>query len=192
MLLTVSGPPGGGKTTTASHLADRYGLEHVSGGDIFRGLAEDRGISLVELNELAESDDSIDIELDRRLQSIARERDDLVLESRLAGWLAGEEADFRFWLDAPLTVRAHRIADREDIAPETARSETQTREQSEATRYREYYDIDIGDRSIYDLVVNTGRWGPDTVIEIIGCSIDGYEPADDEGATPTPSIALSE
>ena len=75
MLLTVSGPPGGGKTTTAVALADRLGLDHVSGGDIFRSVAADRGISVVELNEAAETDETIDLELDRRLQSIATGRD---------------------------------------------------------------------------------------------------------------------
>ena len=40
MLLTVSGPPGSGKSTNAAALADRFDLDHVSGGDIFRALAE--------------------------------------------------------------------------------------------------------------------------------------------------------
>ena len=88
MLITISGPPGGGKTTVATAIADAFDLEHVSGGDIFRSLADDRGYSLVEFNALAEEDDSIDRDLDRRLRETARDRDDLVLESRLSGWMA--------------------------------------------------------------------------------------------------------
>ena len=77
MLITISGPPGGGKTTVATAIADAFDLEHVSGGDIFRSLADDRGYSLVEFNALAEEDDSIDRDLDRRLRETARDRDDL-------------------------------------------------------------------------------------------------------------------
>lgn len=190
MLLTVSGPPGGGKTTTAVALADRLGLEHISGGDIFRSVASDRGLSVIELNELAESDQSIDLELDRRLQSIAAERDDVVLESRLAGWLAGDAADFRFWLDAPIEVRSARIAEREGGDPSAIAEETRAREDSEEKRYREYYDIEIGDRSIYDLVITTSRWDPETVTDLLVEAVERHAVATDEGKRSVPSIEL--
>ncbi len=190
MLLTVSGPPGGGKTTTAVALAERLDLEHISGGDIFRAVARDRSLTVVELNELAESDQSIDLELDRRLQSVAIERDDVVLESRLAGWLAGAQADFKFWLDAPVEVRSARIADREGGEADVIADETRRREESEAKRYREYYGIDIGDRSIYDLGVNTSRWDPDTVIDLLVDAIGRHNPATDEGKHSIPDIEL--
>jgi len=184
MLITVSGPAGSGKSTLAADLAARLGYEHVSGGDIFREIAAERGLTPLELNELAEEDDRIDRDLDARLRSTARDRSDLVLESRLAGWMAGDHADLRVWLDAPLDVRAARIADREDKPVETAREETGARTESEALRYREYYGIDIEDRSIYDLVVNTARWGPDGVVDIVEHAVGGYDAGSDEGKTP--------
>jgi len=184
MLITISGPPGGGKTTTATAIADRFGLDHTSGGDIFRSLAEERGYSLAEFNALAEEDPSIDRDLDCRLREIATQRDDLVLESRLSGWMAGDHADLRIWLDAPLAVRASRIASREGTPEEEARHETQARENSEKRRYREYYDIDFEDRSIYDLAENTARWGEKAMIEIVATAIEAYDPAADEGSVP--------
>ena len=43
MLLTISGPIGSGKSTVAAALAEELSYEHVSGGDIFRELAAERG-----------------------------------------------------------------------------------------------------------------------------------------------------
>jgi len=180
MLLTVSGPAGSGKSTTAAGLAETLDLEHVSGGDIFRELAAERGYTPVEFNELAEEDEEIDRDLDRRLYEIARDRDGLVLESRLAGWLA-PDADFRLWLDAPIDVRATRIADREEKSIVQAREETRRRERSERKRYADYYDIPIGDLSIYDLVVNTARWAAPDVLAILTTAIERYDAAVDEG-----------
>jgi len=184
MLITVSGPPGSGKSTTASNLADALGLDHVSGGDIFRDLAEERGYTPLEFNKLAEEDDQIDRDLDRRLRNLAIERDDVVLESRLAGWLAGDYADFRVWLDAPLEVRAERVAEREDKPIPKAREESAARQSSEADRYREYYGIDIDDLTIYDLSVNTARWDPDAVLDMLVTAIEEYDPEVDEGKYP--------
>ncbi|RQG97050.1 (d)CMP kinase [Natrarchaeobius chitinivorans] len=186
MLLTVSGPPGSGKSTTAQLLAEAFDLDHVSGGDIFRELANERGYTPLEFNKLAEENDQIDRDLDRRLREIALEEDDLVLESRLAGWLAGDEADFRFWLDAPVRVRGERIAEREGKDPERAAEETKAREASEAQRYEEYYDIDIRDLTIYDLSVNTARWDPAAVLDMLVTAVDEYEPAGDEGKARIP------
>ncbi|MFC3958565.1 (d)CMP kinase [Halovivax cerinus] len=184
MLLTVSGPPGSGKSTTAALLAEHFELQHVSGGDIFRELADERDYTPLEFNKLAEENDSIDRDLDRRLRDVAVERDDLVLESRLAGWLAGEHADFKFWLDAPASVRGERIAEREEKDPAAATEETRAREASEAQRYREYYGIDIEDLKIYDLSVNTARWDPDAVLDMLTTAVEEYDATGDEGKAP--------
>jgi len=188
MLITVSGPAGSGKSTLAQSLADALDYEHVSGGDIFRSLAEERGMTPLELNKAAEDDDQIDRDLDRRLRDIAAERDDVVLESRLAGWMAGEYADIKLWLTAPLDVRADRIAQRENKPFEQARTETQERSESEAQRYREYYDIDFGDRSIYDLSINTARWDPQGVLSVILHAVDSYCESGDEGPAPVEGV----
>ncbi len=193
MLVTVSGPAGSGKTTLAASLADALGYEHVSGGDVFRSLADERGVSLVELNRLAEEEGTIDRDLDRRLRETAEEAaaegENLVLESRLAGWLAAEHADLRLWLDAPLSIRAERIADREGKSVVEAEAETRERAASEARRYREYYGIDIDDLSIYDVTVNTARWGPDGVLGLVRTAVESYgDGGADEGKTPVTGV----
>ena len=188
MLITISGPAGSGKSTAAAGLAEALGYEHVSGGDVFRALADDRGMTPLELNRAAEEDDTIDRDLDRRLRETAREREALVLESRLAGWMAGEHADFRMWLNAPLAVRAQRIAEREDKSVDRAHEETRARAESEAGRYREYYGIDIADLSIYDLVLNTARLDPNGVVDALRVVVEAYSPEGDEGKTPVEGV----
>jgi len=188
MLLTVSGPPGSGKSTNAELLAERFDLKHISGGDIFRELADERGYTPVEFNELAEEEAQIDKDLDRRLRNVAATQDDVLLESRLAGWLAAEHADLRFWLDAPLDVRAERIADREDKTVEEARAVTERREQSEAKRYLELYDIDIEDLGIYDVVINTSRWGEMVVPDLLAEAVEQYDETADEGKYPVERV----
>jgi cytidylate kinase len=188
MLLTVSGPPGSGKSTNAEMLAEQFGLEHISGGDIFRELASERGYTPVEFNELAEEEAQIDKDLDRRLRTIAATQDDVLLESRLAGWLAAEHADLRIWLDAPLDIRAERISSREEKSMEQARAETKRREDSEAKRYLDLYDIDIHDLTIYDVALNTARWGETVVPDLLTTAVERYDPAEDEGSYPVEGV----
>lgn len=188
MLVTISGPPGGGKSTVAAALADALDTEHVSGGDIFRATAAERGLSLSEFNARAEEDPDIDRELDRRQRERARNADNLILESRLSGWMAGDLADLKVWLNAPLDVRASRIAEREDTSVETARAQTAAREESERERYQRYYGIDYSDRSIYDLGLNTARWDEATTTEFIITAVERYDPTADEGAFPVEGV----
>jgi len=174
MLLTVSGPPGSGKSTVAEGIAVRLNLEYISGGNIFRKIAEGRGISVGELNRIAEDEDSIDRELDESIKQIAEIEDNAVIESRLAGWLAGENANIRIWLDAPIDIRANRIANREDEEIDQILKETIERETSEKHRYKEYYGIDFSDLSIYDLVIDTSKEDVNGVVERVMRFVEGF------------------
>jgi cytidylate kinase len=187
LFITVSGPPGCGATTVTKGIADALDCPWISGGDIFRELAEEREMSLSQLIAEAQATDDIDRMLDRRLQSIAEQwgtsNKPFVLESRLAGWLAGNRADLRIWLDAPEEVRVERTKDRDELE-----AEMRVREVSEAGRYESYYGIDISDQSFYDLTVNTARWGPEGVLDVVLTAIEQYAPESDEGAFSTPDI----
>ncbi|QHS17885.1 (d)CMP kinase [Halopenitus persicus] len=189
LFITVSGPPGCGATTLCERLSTVLDCGYVSGGEIFRSIAEDREMSLSQLVAKAGESDAIDRELDRRLRRIAEEwgaaNKAFVLESRLAGWIAGNRADLRIWLDAPEEVRVERTADREELS-----AEMRVREVIEAQRYESYYDIDVSDRSIYDLAINTGRWNADGTLAVVLAAIDEYDPEADEGAVPTPNLEI--
>jgi len=158
----------------AEALSSHFSLEHVSSGDVFRSMADERDMSLAEFGRAAEEDPEIDKDIDARQRDIARERDDIVLEGRLSGWMA-EEADARVWLDAPPEVRAERVADREERTPEEALAEIQEREESEAKRYEEIHGIDIKDMSVYDLVVDTSNWDEEGVVTVVTAAVEALE-----------------
>lgn len=141
MLLTISGLPGSGTTTVGKLLAEHYSVDMISAGDVFRGLAKERGVTLAEFGRLAESDPSIDVEIDKRQSDIANSSDNLILEGRLAGQMAKKA--LKIWIKAPLEVRVKRIVDREGSSFEVRMQETVEREASEALRYKEIHSIDI-------------------------------------------------
>lgn len=180
-LITISGPPGCGATTLASELADTLDYTYINGGQMFRDLAEDRNMSLQKLLERADSDDTLDRSLDARVQRIIDqhdfEADGLIIESRLAGWVAGSDADMKIWLDAPTDVRIERTKYRSN-----GEFTLREREASEAERYEDYYDIDLSDTQFYDLHINTARWCPESTIALVKYALDCYTERNDEGS----------
>jgi len=169
MRITISGPPGSGKTTACSKLSEELGLEAVVFGKIFRELAAEKNLSLGELGELAEKDPSIDKMIDSRILDIARENEDIILESRLSAYMCARNGipAFKIYIDASPEVRMSRIGLREGETVEEACAKTLERQKSEAKRYKMYYDIDIDDKSVYDLVINTDDLDPDQVVKAI-------------------------
>ena len=161
MLITISGLPGSGKTTVARLVAAELGLEHVYAGNIFRRQAEDAGLTLAEYVRRAETDPTIDRQLDDRMRARARQGS-AVLEGRLAAFVAGQAGAeaLKVFLDASEDVRAARIAGREGGATGQRLAEIQAREASDRQRYRGLYGVDYHDHSRYDLVMDTDRRTP--------------------------------
>ncbi len=156
MLTTVSGPPGSGTTTTAEHVAARLEMRLVPGGEVFRAMAVERGMSLPAFGLYATEHPEVDVELDARLAGIAR-AGDVVIESRLAGWIVHNEGlpAVAVWIDCDPGVRAARVAEREGTSPERARDENDERQRVERARYLATYGVDLADLSVYDLVLDS-------------------------------------
>ncbi len=172
MKVTISGPPGSGTTTLARSIAEKHHFELISAGEVFRDLAKERGLSVAEFGELAERDITIDALIDVRQKEVAKEKDNIVVEGRLSGWMV-EEADLRIWLTAPIACRAKRIANRDGMDEYTAREITLQREESERKRYHNYYKIEIEDLSPYHLVMNSELWSGEALAAIVDLAI-GY------------------
>lgn len=172
-VITVGGLHGTGKSSVANRIAEHFNLRRISAGLIFRRLAAEKDMSLEEFSRYAEKNEDVDRQLDETLR-IEAQKGDVVIDGQLAGWMAGEKADLKILLTAPLEVRVQRIADRDDTPYEEARRETVVREGSEGARYQEYYGIDISDVSIYDIVLNTAKYDLDGVVSVLISAITTY------------------
>ena len=166
LTIVVSGPPGSGKTTLARMLASRLGLRYVSIGQLFRDIARERGVSVTELNRLAEQDPSIDLELDRRAREEAA-RGNVVIDGHITAWIARDLADICIGVIASLETRIARIAQREGKPLEEVRRETLAREEVERRRFRRLYGIDINDLTVFDIVVSSEMFNPNEILEIV-------------------------
>jgi len=168
LLITISGLPGAGTSTVARLVAASLGLERVDGGTVFRTMAAERGMDVAEFSALAEQDREIDLDLDNRLTARAREGD-VVLESRLAGWIAVNEGltATKVWISAEEHERARRVGVREGVGHAEAVAANSRRALSESTRYLTYYGIDLGDLTIYDLVLDSTETGADDLTKSI-------------------------
>lgn len=168
MRITVSGLPGSGTTSLSRYLAERHGFTMISAGEVFRQLAKEHNMELARFGDLARNDPSYDKMIDARQKEIALERDNIIVEGRLSGWMV-DNADLKIWLYAPIGCRIKRIVFRDQVPDEeTAMNLTLEREQCEADRYRSYYDISISDLSIYHIILNSSHWD----VEGIGAIID--------------------
>ena len=173
MIITVSGPPGSGKSTLSSRIAEHFNLEIVSSGNVFRAMAKENGVDLDKIIPITEADPDIDKEIDRRQVELSKTKGDFLFEGRLSGWLI--DADLKIMLKTDLGVRARRIAGRENIYLQQAMDETMVRQESEAKRYMEYYDIDISDLTLYDLVIESSVWNQEATANVAITAIESMK-----------------
>lgn len=162
IVVAISGTPGSGKTTYAKFIANRYSLRYVSAGALFREIAQREGLDLVEFHRVAEVKDHIDVLIDEISLREAL-RGGVVVEGHLAVWVLRNIAHVKILFDAPIEVRAKRVAVRDSKSYSETLDELIKRELSNRERARKYYGIDIRDYRVADLVVNTGLLSEDSV-----------------------------
>jgi len=170
MKITIGGLPGSGTTTSARLIERNLGFKHIYAGMIFREIAEEKGMSLEEFSRYAEENREIDELVDRKQKELSEKYENCIVEGRVAAYFV--DADLKIWLIAPFEVRVKRVANREKKSFEEAKEKIEIREKSERSRYKEFYDIDMDDLSVYDLIINTDKWEPAGVYKIIEKAIE--------------------
>lgn len=169
--ITISGEAGSGKSTVADIIADKLKIKRHSTGDYMRTMASARGVSIIELNKIAETDPSIDRELDDWQKKLEKKKDEeFVLDSRLGFHFIPSAK--KVFLKADLNTRAQRIFNSIRLTEEnTTLKKTieniKKRQTIDRQRYIEKYGVDYLDFSKYDLVLDTTKMQPEEVAEKI-------------------------
>lgn len=176
-IISIAGNAGSGKSSTADRVAEALNYARYSSGDFMRQIAKERGLTFDELHTLAEKDESIDHEIDKRNKKIG-EKTEIVIDSRLAFYFIPDS--FKVFLELDPAIAAKRIfADmQKNPAREVEFEETveqveksiAKRMQSNKKRYQELYNIDYLDPEQFDLVINTGKNDLETVSKMIVAS----------------------
>jgi len=166
--ITISGLPGSGTTTVAKMLSERLNLKYINVGMIFREMAEKNKMNLEFFEKYCEEHPEIDIELDRKQEEMMRQGN-IIMEGRLSGWIAHLKKipAFKIWLDCKEKERIRRIIEREGGEFFEKKEKIKEREKSEKRRYMKFYGIDLNNKSIYDLVIDTTDIPPEKVVERI-------------------------
>ncbi len=165
-IITIAGKLGSGKSSTAKKVADILDYTHYSTGDFMRAIADDRGISLGDLNIIAETDPSIDKKLDDRNIEIG-EMENIVLDSRLGFHFIPDS--FKVFLDLDPETASERILKDKENNPNRSKEATGSfndkesiiekitdRLISERKRYKDLYGIeDHTSPDNFNLVINT-------------------------------------
>ena len=172
MIITISGKPCTGKSTMAEIFINKYGFERIYAGGIFKDIAKERGVDIL---ELVKSEDvvQVDYEVDERLKKVYEERfnDNILIESRTA-WSFMPKA-FNVFIDVSDEVMAERLfkssrSERErGESIEEAQKKVVSRYNTDVDRYKRLYKIDCSNLTNYDFVVDNSEMTPEEAADKI-------------------------
>jgi cytidylate kinase len=179
-IITIAGKPGSGKTTTRDLVAAELGFNTYSTGEWFREISSQRGLDLLAGNLHAETDRSIDDEIDQRQRELGINEDQFVIDGRLAWHFIPNS--FKVYLHLDAATAAQRIIDDPSASreakelvhddPEAYAASLHDRLASENVRYLNLYGVDPGKLENYDLVVDTSTRSPEEVSRLV---VDGFQ-----------------
>ena len=172
MIITISGKPCTGKSTMAEVFVKKFDFERVYAGGIFKAIAKERNIDILELVSSGDVE-KVDFEVDERLKKIYEERleDNILIESRTA-WSFMPRA-FNVFIDVSDDVMAERLFNSDRGEVERGRSifeakdKLMNRYNTDVERYKRLYGIDCSKLSNYDFVIDNSNLTPEeTAIKI--------------------------
>lgn len=171
-IITISGKPGSGKSSTADRVAELLGYTRHSSGDMVRTILQREGKTLQEYNAQAIDDHSLDAKVDEYLRNL-RNKKDIVVDSRLGFYWIPES--FKVYLDLDIqvaTVRIYKDAVSNNMRMKSGEivnsldlvsKQVRERMEGERRRFRELYNVDPYNQAHFDLVIDTSRHSPQTV-----------------------------
>jgi len=171
-IITLSGKPGSGKSSTSDIVAELLGYTRHSSGDMVRRVLKRNSITLEEYNQKASLDHDLDDQIDEELRNL-RDQEDIIVDSRLGFYWLPES--FKVYLDLDLSVATARIY--KDVTANSTRTGVEGGDQSlssvahsvedrmrdEQQRFLKLYGVDPYDHTQFDLIIDTARHNPHSV-----------------------------
>jgi predicted cytidylate kinase len=158
--ITISGEVATGKSSLADAvIALLPGWKRVNTGQRFRDFSAARGMSIQQVSLLP---DEVHRAFDTAQRELLEKETNVVVEGRLAGWLAhGLDDVLKVYCYAPLAVRAERYMRREHVDLARAAAEIEYRDSRDVEKYRRIYGVaDYRAPEFYDLLVDTSKHTP--------------------------------
>jgi len=160
MKITITGPPGSGKSSVAKFIAKKLGLKHYSAGDIRREIAAKKGMTLEEFNRWDEKTHEGDKAADEFLKNIGKKEDNFVVDGRLPAYFIPDSIKIFLYVDPK--VGAKRVMERRKGVEvyknlKEAMKKLAEREESDNKRYQELYGINYADKRNFDLCIDTSK-----------------------------------
>lgn len=174
-IVTVSGIIGSGKTSVSKELSALTGWRVVSAGTILRKMAEDRQVSVIELNEIAKTDSSIDKFIDDQLIALKDSEEPLIVDSRLAWHFIPVGYKVHIVVDAEIAANRVFSARRSDEHYKTAAEAYAANAQRQAIeneRFQQYYRIDCEDWRNYNFILDSSTLLPGELAPIVKAAVE--------------------
>lgn len=177
-VICITGELGSGKSTVGKLLAEKLEYGYYSTGAVFREIADKLGVTVYELNRMAENDESIDKKIDSKLAQMGHTCDEIVVDSRMA-WFFIEDS-FKVRLTAALDESARRVIKEGRKGCESyqniqeAEEGLRERRNAEIARYKEKYAADLTKDDNYHLVIDTTYITPEECVKKIISVYNSY------------------
>ncbi|MDY6789100.1 MAG: cytidylate kinase family protein [Candidatus Nanohaloarchaea archaeon] len=174
-VIVVTGPPGSGSSTVGKLVADKLGLDYFSPGKYLKekvdGINESES-AVKGWREGKMADEDINRSIDDLQKQVAGQGN-VVIEGKLSIYMVEDKADLTVWLNAPLSDRAERTAERDDISVEEAKEHIKERQHEEVKNWREMYDFNyLTQEKEADYVIDTSDITAEEVAEKIVSKIE--------------------
>lgn len=170
--ITITGDLASGKSSVAKMIAEKLPAKYFSTGQLQRKMADEMGMTTLELNQYSETHPEIDNKIDNQVKALSDEASNLIVDSRMAWHFLPNS--FKIYLSVDDFIAADRVmADDQRIGEPKytghidALHKLRERKNSENRRYLSLYNADCGDMSHFDIVVDTSFSSPKTTMIMV-------------------------